>query len=286
MNLYRKLVRIRGSVWAGRSMNVGHESLGTGRRGTAPYKKVRERLELQLVAGIGLLCLLLWSLLSGCANEPPSAQTVLELTAAAMDNVESVHMEVDIQYEGAEAETYIVVDLEPTERSHLVRTDRSGAFSGAFIIETELIVIGRDTYLKDSWTGEWEEMAPSEQEPELGAFSTGYALEMAERFSLVGKEVLYGESVYHLKGAISGEARSGLLDGPYAETGGGEVEYWSGTAEYWVGVKDFLVRRAVLQTEVPVDKSMDDSGADTLKTKYVAILSDYGKPVDVQAPEV
>ena len=201
------------------------------------------------------------------------------MTATAMDAVESVHMEVDSQYGGTDAETHFVADLEPPKRSHFVRTDKSDPW----IIETELIAIGRISYLKSSWDGEWS-AGPSEHEFEFGALSTDFALEMAERFSVVGKEYLDGELVYHVKGAISGEARADLFDDPHAENGGGEVEYWSGEAEYWIGVEDFLVRKVVLQ--VPVDKSITDSGADTLKTKYVAILSDYGKPVNVQAPEV
>ena len=204
---------------------------------------------------------------------------VLNMTATAMDAVESVHMEVDSQYGGTDAETHFVADLEPPKRSHFVRTDKSDPW----IIETELIAIGRISYLKSSWDGEWS-AGPSEHEFEFGALSTDFALEMAERFSVVGKEYLDGELVYHVKGAISGEARADLFDDPHAENGGGEVEYWSGEAEYWIGVEDFLVRKVVLQ--VPVDKSITDSGADTLKTKYVAILSDYGKPVNVQAPEV
>ena len=283
---------------------------------------------IQLVAGIGLLWLLTIVLLSACTNEtmptataqpasPPAAlvtpsatatlipepaatsdprpastselpvaMAVLDMTAAAMDAVESVHMEIAIQYGGTEAETYVVVDLEPPERSHSIRTDKSGAFS----IETELIVIGRHSYVKNSWTREWQTMAksaaPSEDESAFGAFGADFALEMAERFSLVGREYLDGEIVYHVKGAISGKARADPFDDPHAENGGSEVEFWSGEAEYWIGVEDFLVRKVVLQTEVPVDKSIADSGADTQKMTYVAILSDYGKPVDIRAPEV
>ena len=203
------------------------------------------------------------------------------MTATAMDAVESVHMEVDIQYGGTEAETHIVADLEIPWLTHLVRTDQL-----VFPIETELIIIGRDTYLKSWWDGEWQAMAPSEDEFEFGVFSIDFALEMPERFSVVGKEYLDGELVYHVRGAISGEAQADLFDGPHAENDGAEVEYWSAEAEYWIGVEDFLVRKVVLQTEVPVDKSITDSGADTQKTMCVAILSDYGKPVDVQAPEV
>ena len=98
---------------------------------------------------------------------------------------------------------------------------------------------------------------------------------MVEGFTLVGEERLDGERVYHLKGPVSGEALADLLDDSQVENGEGEVEYW-------IGIEDFLVRKTGIQVELPVD----DSGADTFKMQVVMTLSDYGKSVDIQAPEL
>ena len=201
-----------------------------------------------------------------------------------MEAVESGHVEVDIatQTEGVIAldiGMHMVGDFEAPDRNHFTLAVNSAGISA----ELEMIVIGRESYLKDPLTGVWqanpESPTPFGNVLAFGAFNTDFAPEVAEAFTLVGEEQLDSERVYYLRGAVSGQALSDLLDDPQVEGGEGEVEYW-------IRVEDFLVRKARIRVELPVDDSIIDSGADTLKMQVVMILSDYGKPVDIQAPEV
>ena len=216
--------------------------------------------------------------------EPLSAKDVLRATTAAMGAVESGHVEVDIatQTKGVMALDIgmrMVGDFEAPDRNHFTLAVNSASISA----ELEMIVIGRESYLKDPLTGVWqanpESPTPFSNVLAFGAFNTDFAPEVAEGFTLVGEEQLAGERVYYLRGPVSRQALSDLLDDPQVEGGEGEVEYW-------IGVEDFLVRKAEIRFELPVDDSINDSGADTLKMQVVMVLSDYGKPVDIQAPEV
>ena len=53
-----------------------------------------------------------------------------------------------------------------------------------------------------------------------------------------------------------------------------------GEVEYWIGVDDSLVRRAEIRAESPAA-----DGAAATKTRVVMTVSDYGKSVDIQAPD-
>ena len=197
-----------------------------------------------------------------------------------MEAVDSGHVEIDIKTETGGAVALdlgmrIAGDFQSPDRNHFTLELSSGGIS----IKLEMIVIGGESYVKNPLTGAWE-ANPESPTPfgnvlAFGAFNTDFDSEVVEGFTLVGEERLDGERVYHLKGPVSGGALADLLDDSQVEDGEGEVEYW-------IGVEDFLVRKAGIQVEVPAD----DSGVDAFRMQVVMTLSDYGKSVDIQAPEV
>lgn len=222
------------------------------------------------------------------APEPPSATEVLDAAAKAMAAVESGHMEIDTALEAAPGVTEenirqrLAGDFQVPGSSHFTIS----VMSPGVTIEYELITAGGRSYLKNPLTGRWEprfyEQAPSYQELlDAGVFGAGLGPEVIEGFTLAGEEMLggalSGERVYYLSGPVSGETLAQLLDDPETREGTGEVEYW-------IGVYDFLVRKTVIRFTLPVD---DDAAEADAFTGWVAItLSDFGKPVDIQAPEV
>ena len=196
-----------------------------------------------------------------------------------MAAVQSGYVEIDAKTETEDASVpdlgiSIAGDFQTPDRSHLTM----GISSGGISITLEIIVIGEESYVKspfaDAWESNLENLTPFENVLDFGAFNTDFDPEVVEGFNLVGEEQLDGEHVYHLKGTVSGEALADLLDDLQVGDGKGEVEYW-------IGVQDFLVRKTAIQAEL----SADDGGTNALKMQIVMTLSDYGKPVDIQAPE-
>ena len=231
-------------------------------------------------------------------TEPPeslSAQEVLEKASAAMAAVESGYAEVEIQTQLAEGpmpvavDIQIVGDFQAPDRSQFNVTMATGGFT----IETEFITVGTESYVKNPFNGEWnaspESPAPFGNLLALGAVNLDFDPEVAGGFTLVGKEQLDGETVYRLQGVLSGDDLAKLLDGPQSALATSQVEYW-------IGVDDFLLREIRFHIEQAVEGTVDGpivdaEGAPPLSVFALSMdsgikLSDYGKQVDIQAPEV
>ena len=217
--------------------------------------------------------------------EPPSAQELLDATTAAMKNVESGHGEVDIAVKLTQANE--TVDMAMSVVGDFQVPDRNQAElsfnAGGVTVEFEAITIGDKTFMTDFITGEWTALPklPTPFGNELlaaGAFGTDFGPEVAQGFVLVGEETLDGESVYRVRGPVSGEVLAEMLNDPSIGNGEGEVEYW-------IGVEDSLVRRVVIEMEITEDDPITNSTI-MLEMTAVTVLSDYNQPVDIREPEV
>ena len=218
------------------------------------------------------------------ASELPSAREVLESATAAMSALKSGHAHIDITVKvdvpGEQPDhsfaMIVSVDFQVPDRQR--GTVSSSLGSGGFSIQQEVIYVGSKAYLKDRESDEWSS-TPERPEPygdlfSFGAFNTSFADDVADNFELVGREALDEEPVYHLKGHVVGESLSDLIGYPAGANDEGEVAFW-------VGVEDFLVRKAVMQFELA-----DSDVGVTSEVQSVMTLSDFNKPVDIQAPEV
>ena len=202
-----------------------------------------------------------------------------------MEAVKSGYSEVEVVVrleagkEAVDISMSLAGDFQVPDRNQATLTLSSGGIDAEF----EMITIGRKSYMTNPVTGEWaanpELPVPFGNEMlAFGAFDTDLDPAVVEDFVLVGEEELDGERVYHLGGPVPGTTLADLLDDPGVEGGEGEVEYW-------IGVKDLLVRRTAVELEVLQDDPITGE-AIMLKMTAVATLSDYGKPVDIQEPEV
>ncbi|MCY4528470.1 MAG: hypothetical protein OXD46_05495 [Chloroflexi bacterium] len=141
--------------------------------------------------------------------------------------------------------------------------------------EVEIIALEDTTYLKllsnDMWVITTEPFTPYGDLFSFGPFSTDFDDGVIAAFDSPMRDELAGESVHYVRGPVSGDALADLLDS-FADTGG------EGVVEFWVGVDDSLVRKMLIEAKLP-----DEEG--TVTMQIIMTLSDFGKPVDIQAPE-
>ena len=180
-----------------------------------------------------------------------SALGILDSATAALAALKSGHAEIEITVKveagGAEQNVGmgIVGDFQTPDRYQATMAMSVNGLNTES--ESEMVVIGGETYRKNPGSGAWEvgaeELTPYGDLFSFGAFDTDLDGVVAQDFEPVGQEELAGESVYYLKGRVSGKALADLLADPDATDG-------EGTVEYWVGVEDFLVRKTVMQVEL------------------------------------
>ena len=149
-------------------------------------------------------------------------------------------------------------------------------------IESQFINIGDTSYATDPDTGEW--MAGQGQGQVLNlvdpaAFASPDFLADGGRLAdlkLVGTDTLAETPpVYHLSGRLSDEEGAGTLD-----------------VAYWIGVDDGLIYKVRLGGQFELDQELgdvlplDDIEAGDASFDAVLPLSDFGKPVHIEAPEI
>ena len=138
------------------------------------------------------------------------------------------------------------------------------------MVELELIAIGSQAYVLNSATSQWEVFTDP-----ASAF-TGPATLVAVDPSRLQAAVFMGET--SLEGVPVYHVRAEIPSGTSAKSGdsGSDVDL---EVDYWIGREDFLVRQFY-------SRPATTAGAndDVLETR--ARLSDFSKPVDIQAPEV
>ena len=215
-------------------------------------------------------------------SEAMPALEILEAAFAAMEAVESMHLEmlaeVNIDTGSTEMTLPIVLvgDYQAPDRFRSTLNVNLGFFS----IDTETIAIGDDIYSTDPLTGEWERHSTSESAfafPAPSDFATGVDLALIDPVLLEIAEIaeLEGGKVFRLSGA------------PPPDVFGAEGAL--SDAEFWVGVDDFLIYKISAEAEVDVGDlgPLGDAGVSGPATITLTItLSNFGEPVVIEAPEL
>jgi hypothetical protein len=210
----------------------------------------------------------------------PTALEILEATAAAMESVDSFHldmnMRIDLGAGGATIQVPITVaaDFQAPDRSR-------GTLSMSFLflkIESQFVTIGDDNYVTDPETGEWG-LGGDTVTPLLDpdAFIGRGAIAEVRGLEMLGNETLEGVDVYHLAGALTPD-----VIGEAGASGDMMVSYW-------IGVEDSLVRRIEANGDIGLDageESLFGVPADSASLSMTLTFSDYGGPVTIEAPEV
>ena len=210
--------------------------------------------------------------------DAPSAIEILEASFTAMEAVQSMHLEmvaeIKISSGGTETDLPIklVGDFQAPDRVHSSLSVSLGFFS----IEVETIAIGDDVYTTDPLTGAWSVSSEAAFAfPAPADFAAGTELALLDPI-LLGIGELDGGKVFRLSGAP-----------PPDVFGTGEVLT---DAEFWIGVDDFLIRKITAEAEVGLDElggALGDVGISGPATISLTItISDFGKPVVIEAPEL
>ena len=208
----------------------------------------------------------------------PSAIEILEASFAAMEAVESMHLEMlaEITISSGGTETNLPIklvgDFQAPDRVHSSLSVSLGFFS----IEIETIAIGDDVYTTDPLTGAWSMSSEAAFAfPAPSDFGAGAELALLDPI-LLGIGELDGGTVFRLTGAPPPDIFG---------TGGVLTD-----AEFWIGVDDFLIRKITAEAEVGLDEisgALGDVGISGPATISLTItISDFGKPVVIEAPEL
>ena len=217
------------------------------------------------------------------AQELQTAQEVLDAASAAMASVEtgSVRMEIESTLDGPIFfETKIVVhgDFQAPDRSRFTTIATSGGSS----LEYDSIVIGMEGYQENPFSGVWEASPDAfiflGEASHLGKLDLGLETEVVELITLVGVVDLDGVSVYYLSGALPADAAADLVGDSSLENKAYDAPV---ETEMWIGVEDSLVRKLGVRF-----KQTDAISGTSLAGQTIMTFSDYGKAVDIQAPEV
>ena len=112
----------------------------------------------------------------------------------------------------------------------------------------------------------------------LGKLDLGLETEVVELITLVGVVDLNGVSVYYLSGALPADAAADLVGDSSLENEAYDAPV---ETEMWIGVEDSLVRKLGVRF-----KQTDAISGTSLAGQTIMTFSDYGKAVDIQAPEL
>ena len=209
---------------------------------------------------------------------PLSAQDILQASAEAMDRVETFHFDMallmSVESEG------ITLDLPMSYTGDFQAPDRSqGSISislGFLTIEFQTIKIGDTLYETDPDTGKWG--IGTEEDALFGDSADLATIDLSglEDLALVGEDTLDGTRVYQ----ITGTARAQAQGEQGVET----------AITHWVGVEDGLLRQVVTEGTIdPRDGPVGPFGPAGEGTATISItlkLSEFGKPVSIEAPEL
>ena len=207
-----------------------------------------------------------------------TGEEIFAASVRAMEEVESGHYDASIVStvveDGEEFEVRMTGsgDFEMPDREHsLVRW----SVGGVMMVEFEVIMVDGQIYAKDPLSGAWEVdteyMGVMESVLDFPAVGLGSVVEM------VGEELLEDRLVYYLRGTAGGYDVMEILEHQGLAVGPAEVEYW-------IGVDDLLFYRA--RVVVKGLAGVADNARDGVGVEVVMDLSDYGKEVDIQVPEV
>ncbi len=208
-----------------------------------------------------------------------SPEEILEsLLAIFADEAEPFHFEVDAKIDTNVSGLALSIplrvggDFQPPDR---VRASLSVSL-GVISVQNETISIEGRTYTTDPISGEWQVISAAPSLLTSPAALLGMVQPAIESLELVGVESLDGIEVVHIRGDISG----GAFGSPSSAA---RIDVWS-------SVDDLRVRKVEIDGRV----SLADLGEglpggitlDSAQLELTLLVSDYGKPVTIEAPEI
>lgn len=209
---------------------------------------------------------------------PMSAAAILTAAQEASKEADSFHVDMDMvmtmTMPAAGLATpmripiTLVGDFQPPDRSQATVTMEMQGTS----IDVDMVTISNTTYVKDPTTGVWGSAAQSAT-PLSPEDLLSFKAEDIVGLTIVGEETIDGMRVYHLAGTTTMPLELGE---PLGEASG------TVAVDYWIEKETNYVRQAALLGEIPVTGEMTA----TIELSATMFLSDYGKAVTIEAPEV
>jgi hypothetical protein len=226
------------------------------------------------ILGRPLAALALAAALAACGGKAaaPSATEIVSRSASATSKLTSFHLVVDIENVRAPTTgisvTFIDGDFVVPDR---LRARISGTFQRA-PLSSDLIVVGREYFLKDPFTGSWRNIEVSMSpvaffDPAKGVLAV---ISGATDVRRDGSETVGGVESYRLKAKVRAAALTPLL--------GNAASSKLLPVALWIGKDDMLLRRIRLRGAL----SRSD-GPNAVRTVE---LSRFGVRVQIVAPVV
>ena len=230
-----------------------------------------------------LVGLVLALLLVGCGKgeNPPETHPAPSLTAEEiiakaspkLDELTSFHFKLSQKGGG----TPITLGLQMTGASGDVappdklKMKIEAKWVGQFV-ETNLVTVGKTTYMTNPLNGKWETLTEDFNAVTLFQPNTGIkaVMESATDLSMLDEESVDGVLCFHLKGMLVSESLDAIAAGHAAK--GLPVK-----CDIWIGVDDFLLRKVVLEGKI-----CDDENEGIIRTLE---LSQFNEPVAIELPE-
>jgi len=216
--------------------------------------------------------LVLLALAAGCGGlSGPSAEDIVKQTVDETGKQKTFHLLVNVENVSAPSTglglTFVDGDVEVPDRMH---AKIGGTFAG-IPINTELIVVGTDYWLKNPFLGGWRSVDVSTTplaffDPETGLLPI---IRDASDLDRYGSEEVDGVDCWQVNGKVPAEKLAPLIS---ADASDKELPI-----ELWVGKDDSLLRR--FRVLGPVSPGESDQAKRTIE------LSKYGEPVDIAPPD-
>ena len=217
------------------------------------------------------------------AADLPTVREILDAVAVAQAAVEtgSVTLQGTASLGGdpnLKTELVLSGDFQAPDRSQFTTIITASGIS----LEYDSIVIGEDGYQENLFTGGWEASQDARsilgESGYLGELDLDFDEAAFEEITLVGVEELGGVQVYRMQGTLPADAAAEMT-GDSSLSEGTEAAPFE--VSLWTGVEDSLIRRISLSFQ-----DTDALSGQTIIGHTVMTYSDYGKVVDIQAPEV
>jgi hypothetical protein len=202
------------------------------------------------------------------ADSDPKAKELIESAAQRFSTVSSVKFELTVENGAIDLGSGIVVNnlvgvVAHPDRAHLMSTVRMDQA----IVELEVIKIGKDLYLLNPFSEQWQPLPPGSSNLELlDQFAAAEVFRRASDLKYVGQVALGGVDAHQLRATLTPEALVPLLG-----TVVGEKPIVS---DIWIDVEEELPRQILLTIE-------SDAG-DALLARIT--LSEFDQPVTIDRP--
>jgi hypothetical protein len=244
---------------------------------------VPRRLRIALAALVGLF------VLAACTAPTPTppptptatppaenAASILEASVAALKEQESFHFAMDMTFTLGQGSLTFNAPI-TFEGDVLTEGKSQGVLSIAALglnLQSEIITTEAGVWSTNPATGLWE-LTPDSGPPFDPNEVLSPEIEDFVVLAFVGSDEIDGQPMYHLSGVMEAGA---LADEPS-----------NLRANYWVGINDNLPRRVSIQGEVAIGEDneileMAQGAAASIELQLD--LTDYGKPVVIEAPVV